>query len=379
LNGGASLNIETITLTNYRNYKKTEVAFENNVNVILGENAQGKTNVMEAIYVLAMVKSHRTPRDKELIRWDEEYAKIEGRIKKRNGLLSLQLVISNKGKKAKLNELEQRRLSDYIGALNVVMFAPEDLNLVKGSPSIRRRFIDMEIGQVHPVYIHHLTQYQKILQQRNSLLKDLQRHKSKEKLIMLDILTSSLVEAAGRVIKKRFDFLKLLQQWAEPIHQGISRGLETLNVQYLPSIEVSEEMNLSKIIEMLEKKFDKIKDREIDRGATLAGPHRDDLGFLVNGKDVQMFGSQGQQRTTALSIKLAEIELIKSEVGEYPILLLDDVLSELDDHRQSHLLNTIQGKVQTFVTTTSVDGIHHETLEKATTYQVVNGQISQVK
>ncbi|RBW69153.1 DNA replication/repair protein RecF [Bacillus taeanensis] len=373
------MNIETITLTNYRNYKKAEVSFENNVNVILGENAQGKTNVMEAIYVLAMVKSHRTSRDKELIRWDEEYAKIEGRIKKRNGPLSLQLVISNKGKKAKLNELEQRRLSDYIGALNVVMFAPEDLNLVKGSPGIRRRFIDMEIGQVHPVYIHHLTQYQKILQQRNSLLKDLQRHKSKEKLLMLDVLTASLVEAAGRVIKKRFDFLKLLQEWAEPIHQGISRGLETLNVQYLPSLDVSEEMDLSKIIEMLEKKFDKIKDKEIDRGVTLAGPHRDDLGFLVNGKDVQMFGSQGQQRTTALSIKLAEIELIKSEVGEYPILLLDDVLSELDDHRQSHLLNTIQGKVQTFVTTTSVDGIHHETLKRATTYQVVNGEISQVK
>ena len=370
--------IEEVSLTNYRNYVKMNVSFENKVNLILGENAQGKTNIMESIYVLAMAKSHRTSNDKDLIRWEEEYAKIEGRVKKRNSSHPLQLVISKKGKKAKFNHIEQQKLSQYIGNLNIVMFAPEDLNLVKGSPQIRRRFIDMEIGQVSPVYMHDLSQYQKVLQQRNHLLKQLQTGRQKDQTI-LDVITTQLINIAVKIVLKRFEFLFLLQKWAEPIHFGISRGSETLEVKYKPSIEVSEETDLSKMIEAYEEKFAKMKEREIERGVTLAGPHRDDLAFYVNQKDVQTFGSQGQQRTTALSLKLAEIELIFSEIGEYPILLLDDVLSELDNFRQSHLLNTIQGKVQTFVTTTSVDGIDHDTLNEAATYKVKAGEISKLK
>lgn len=370
--------IEEIALTNYRNYSKCHVAFENKVNVILGENAQGKTNLMESIYVLAMAKSHRTPRDKELIKWDEDYGKIEGRVQKRHGPLQLTLILSKMGKKAKLNQLEQQKLSAYIGALNVVMFAPEDLNLVKGNPQVRRRFIDMEIGQVNPIYLHHLAQYQKILQQRNHLLRQIRERKTKDRT-MLDILTEQLIDFASKIVLKRFEFTKMLQDWASPIHEGISRGLETLEIQYKPTVDVSEKADLSKIVEGYFQKFDKIKDKEIERGNSLFGPHRDDLLFFINGKEVQTFGSQGQQRTTALSVKLAELELIRSEVGEYPILLLDDVLSELDDYRQSHLLNTIQGKVQTFVTTTSIDGIHHETLEKAATFNVTAGEVTKVK
>jgi DNA replication and repair protein RecF len=370
--------IQELKLKNYRNYDQLDIHFDQNVNVILGENAQGKTNVMEAIYVLAMAKSHRTTNDKDLIRWDQEYAKIEGRIVKRNGPLALELVISKKGKKAKQNHIEQQKLSQYVGSMNVVMFAPEDLNLVKGSPQIRRRFIDMEIGQVSPVYLHDLNQYQKILQQRNHYLKQLQAKKQADQT-MLDVLTAQLCETAARILSKRYEFLFLLQKWAAPIHQGISRGIETLTIQYKTSVDVSEDADLSKMIQAYEEKFAKIKDREIESGVTLAGPHRDDLSFFVNGKDVQTFGSQGQQRTTALSLKLAEIELIYTEIGEYPILLLDDVLSELDDYRQSHLLNTIQGKVQTFVTTTSVDGIDHDTLNQATTFRVRAGEMTREK
>lgn len=370
--------IKNLALVNYRNYEKTELTFENKVNVILGENAQGKTNVMESIFVLSMAKSHRTSNDKELIKWDEEYAKITGDLERKSGLFTLELVISKKGKKAKHNHIEQQKLSQYVGAMNTVMFAPEDLNLVKGSPQVRRRFIDMEIGQVSPVYMHDLTRYQKILHQRNQYLKQLQLRKQSDQAL-LDVLTMQLSEAAAKILKKRFEFLQLLQKWAEPIHQGISRGIETLKIEYKNSIDVSENEELSKMIEAYQEKFDKIKNREIDRGVTLAGPHRDDLVFYVNDKDVQTFGSQGQQRTTALSLKLAEIELIHSEIGEYPILLLDDVLSELDDYRQSHLLNTIQGKVQTFVTTTSIDGINHDTLKEAATYKVVSGEIKKLK
>lgn len=367
--------IKELTLRNYRNYEELTVEFENKVNVILGENAQGKTNVMEAIYVLAMAKSHRTSNDKDLIYWDKEYAKIEGRVEKYSGSVAMQLVVSKKGKKAKLNHIEQQKLSQYVGAMNVIMFAPEDLNLVKGSPQIRRRFIDMEIGQVSPIYLHDLNRFQKIMLQRNQYLKQMQMRRQTDRT-MLDVLTSQLSESAAKVILKRIEFIEKLQKWAQPIHTGISRGLETLTIEYKASVDVSEEASLSKMIEAYEEKFDKIKDREIERGATLAGPHRDDLLFFVNGRDVQTFGSQGQQRTTALSLKLAEIELIHEEIGEYPILLLDDVLSELDDYRQSHLLNTIQGKVQTFVTTTSVEGIDHQTLKEATTYRVAKGWLT---
>ncbi|WP_042354590.1 DNA replication/repair protein RecF [Bacillus rubiinfantis] len=369
--------IESLNLKDYRNYQELFVEFENKVNVILGENAQGKTNVMEAIYVLAMAKSHRTSNDKDLIRWDQDYATIEGRVKKQHSSLPLQLVISKKGKKAKCNHIEQQKLSQYVGNMNVVMFAPEDLNLVKGSPQVRRRFIDMEIGQVSPVYLHDSGQYQKILQQRNHFLKMMQIKKQSD-LTMLDILTEQFIGMAVKIVLRRFEFLRLLQNWAKPIHQGISRGLESLEIQYKPSVDVLDSLDLSKIVASFQEKFEKVKNREIERGTTLFGPHRDDILFFVNGRDVQTFGSQGQQRTTALSVKLAEIELIHAEIGEYPILLLDDVLSELDDYRQSHLLNTIQGKVQTFVTTTNVDGIDHQTLKEASTFEVVSGDVKKL-
>ncbi|MGX1191536.1 RecF protein [Metabacillus sp. SLBN-84] len=252
--------IKELSLRNYRNYKELTAEFENKVNVILGENAQGKTNVMEAIYVLAMAKSHRTSNDKDLIYWDEEYAKIEGRAEKQNGSVPMQLVISKKGKKAKLNHIEQQKLSQYVGAMNVIMFAPEDLNLVKGSPQVRRRFIDMEIGQVSPVYLHDLNKFQKVMLQRNQYLKQLQMKRQTDRT-MLDVLTSQLAESAAKVVKKRMEFLGKLQKWAQPVHEGISRGLETLTIEYKASADVSEASSLSKMIEGYEEKFDKIKEK----------------------------------------------------------------------------------------------------------------------
>ena len=370
--------IKKLKLVHYRNYDQLDLTFTDGINLIIGENAQGKTNMMEAIYLLAFTRSYRTSKDKEIIQWDQNYAKIEGTIIKRNQQFPLEIQLSAKGKKAKLNHLEQRRLSDYIGALNIVMFAPEDLNLVKGSPQVRRRFIDMEIGQIQPIYIYHLGQYQKILKQRNHLLKSLQR-KQTDNLVMLDVLTEQLIEHACLVIDRRFLFLELLRRWAIPIHKRISQGREQLEINYQATIDVLETDNKEKISNIYWEKFKKNRDKEIERGTTLYGPHRDDLIFYVNERNVQNFGSQGQQRTTALSLKLAEIELIKQEVGEYPVLLLDDVLSELDQYRQSHLLDTIQGKVQTFVSTTSVSDIKHETIEKADLFHVENGKIVEKK
>ena len=375
--GRLKMYIKELNLKNYRNYEHLEVDFDDKIHVIKGENAQGKTNVMESIYVLAMAKSHRTSQDKELIRWDQDYAKIEGSIQKKHASLPMKLVISKKGKKAKVNHIEQSKLSRYVGHMNVVMFAPEDLNIVKGNPQIRRRFIDMEIGQVSPVYLHTLSQYQKALSQRNHFLKMQKLSKAKDD-VMLDVYTEQLIALAAQIIQKRFEFIDLLEGWARPIHSGITSGKEKLTLRYRPSVHVSENEQLSKIIEGLQEKFAKIRDSEWERGVTLTGPHRDDLEFYVNDKNVQTYGSQGQQRTTALSVKLAEIELIHKEIDEYPILLLDDVLSELDDYRQSHLLNTIQGKVQTFVTTTSTEGIDHQVLDDASIWYVESGTLTRI-
>ncbi|KAB7707635.1 DNA replication/repair protein RecF [Bacillus aerolatus] len=372
------MHITDLSLENYRNYVSLDIEFENKVNVFLGENAQGKTNIIESIFVLAMAKSHRTSNDKDLIRWEAEYAKIKGRVQKARSSIPLELIISKKGKKAKCNHLEQQRLSQYVGNMNVVMFAPEDLHLVKGNPQVRRRFIDMEIGQVSPVYLHDISQYHKVLQQRNHYLKQLQIKKTND-FTMLDVLTDQLIQLAVKIVRKRFDFIHLLQDWARTIHSGISRGGENLDILYEPSVDVSDGHDSSKMVNIFEEKYHSQRKKEVERGVTMSGPHRDDLVFQVNDKNVQTFGSQGQQRTTALSVKLAEIELIHSEIKEYPILLLDDVLSELDDYRQSHLLNTIQGKVQTFVTTTSTEGINHQTLQEAATFAVKEGTISQVK
>lgn len=369
------MKLKTLQLENYRNYASVLLKCHPEVNILIGENAQGKTNLLESIYVLALAKSHRTSNDRELIRFDAEYAKIEGELNFRHGTMPLTMFITKKGKKVKVNHLEQSRLTQYIGHLNVVLFAPEDLNIVKGAPQIRRRFIDMELGQISSLYLNDLSQYQRILKQRNHYVKQLQLKKTKD-TTMLEVLNQQFALYAVKVTQRRRHFIDELETLAEPIHTGITNGKETLTLQYMPSLKFedssqSEEVLTTEIFDYIQQHME----REIERGNSLFGPHRDDLSFKVNGMDAQTFGSQGQQRTTALSIKLAEIELMHQEVGEYPILLLDDVLSELDDSRQTHLLSTIQHKVQTFVTTTSVEGIDHEIMKNAKVYQIAQGNI----
>ncbi|ANZ96556.1 DNA replication/repair protein RecF [Brochothrix thermosphacta] len=373
--------LETMSIDHFRNYDHAELEFGQDVTLFLGQNAQGKTNVLEAIYTLAMAKSHRTTTDKDLIQWQAEYAKIEGRVRKRGQSVPMSLIVTNKGKKAKVNHLEQKRLSNYIGHLNVVMFAPEDLSLVKGSPSVRRRFIDMELGQMLPIYLYDLTQFQRILQQRNHYLKRLQTRKTTD-TTMLDVLDEQYSELAAKITLRRRDFVVQLSEYAIPIHSEISRQKETLEIHYESSVKlleaVAKDKELDEVRAQLITDLQSKRQREIDRGVSLIGPHRDDLTFIVNERNVQVFGSQGQQRTTALAVKLAEIDLIFQETNEYPLLLLDDVLSELDEHRQTHLLNAIQGKVQTFVTATGVEGIHHQTLADATCFYVEEGTIKKM-
>lgn len=368
------MKLTNLTLKNYRNYSDITLELKKSLVIFLGENAQGKTNLLESIYVLAMSRSHRTTSDKELIRWGEEVARLEGVICKNNTELLLEMGISSKGKKTKVNHLEKKRLSDYVGELNVVLFAPEDLYLIKGAPQLRRRFIDMELGQISPRYLHYLSIYQKVLKQRNKYLKQL-AIKKQEGDDYLTVLSEQLAEAGSYVLAYRYQYLDKLEEWSQTIHKGITNDKETLTIDYLTSLKVTAEDSREAIEEILLGELIKNPEKDIFKQATSVGPHRDDLAFFIDGRNVQNFGSQGQQRTTALSLKLAEIELIKEETGEYPILLLDDVMSELDDDRQIHLLKTIENKVQTFVTTTTLKHLDNRMTSEPEIYYVSNGHV----
>ncbi|MBZ5979518.1 MAG: DNA replication/repair protein RecF [Leuconostoc gelidum] len=368
------MELQSLRLVNYRNYTDLTLNFSDGVNVFLGENAQGKTNLLESIYVLALARSHRTSSDKDLIRWQEKEATISGRVKKNISDTPLSLHFSNKGKKARVNHLEQSKLSQYIGQLNVILFAPEDLELVKGAPSVRRRFIDMEFGQMNPLYLYNTTQYRRILKERNAYLKRLQMKQTTD-TIFLDVLTEQLVDIGSQVLLARQTFLERLEVAAQPIHAEISNKRETLTLRYQTSIDFEKGTDLATIKAVFEQTLKKQQTREIMQGSTLVGPHRDDIQFIVNDNDVAVFGSQGQQRTTALAIKLAEIDLMQQETGEYPILLLDDVLSELDANRQTHLLLAIQDKVQTFITAPTLSDVARQLIHAPKVFHVKQGEI----
>jgi len=370
------MKVSSLSLRNYRNYGSVDLETDHRVNVFIGRNAQGKTNLLEAIYMIALTKSHRTSKDKELIRWSSDHATLAASVERKYGDCRLQLDISAQGKKARINGLEQRKLSAYIGSLNVVLFAPEDLEIVKGSPGVRRRFLDMEIAQVHPSYLHSLTQYNKVLHQRNNFLKSGEASKPSSEPL-LAVWNEQLASYGSKIMRKRQSFIAKLQEWAESIHRGITGGAERLDIGYVPSVDVHAEEEETVLFDRFMIKLSQAKEQELRRGATMVGPHRDDLSFRINGKDAYSFGSQGQQRTTALSLKLAEIELIHQETGEYPVLLLDDVLSELDRHRQTQLIETFRSKVQTFITTTGVEGIRMESLDDVRLFHVSDGDIGE--
>jgi len=368
------MKLTNLQLQNFRNYESVQLEFTDGVHVFIGENAQGKTNLMESIYALAMTKSHRTTNDKELIGWNKEFATIKGTVEKTATKTNLELQFSKKGKIAKVNYLEQKRLSSYLGNLNVILFAPENLTLVKGSPQNRRKFVDMELGQMSSLYLYDLVEYNRVLKQRNTYLKQL-AIKKKQPDEYLDVLSEMLSELASKIVFHRLDFMKQLEALAIPIHDQLSLGREKFSVSYQATIPLEDGLTPSQMKEIYINQFKKNQTREADQATTLIGPHRDDLIFYLNEVPVQTYGSQGQQRSTVLSLKLAEIELMKLSTGEYPLLLLDDVLSELDDDRQTHLIKAIENKVQTFITTTSLDGIKQQFINEPVVIPIEKGTI----
>lgn len=358
--------LEKIHLKHYRNYEEAQATFSPNLNVFLGQNAQGKTNFLEAIYFLALTRSHRTRSDKELINFQYKELSVQGLVRKTTSKLPLDINLTEKGRICKLNHLKQNKLSDYVGQLTVVLFAPEDLQLVKGSPALRRKFIDIDLGQIKPLYLSDLSTYNHTLKQRNTYLKTIEKVDS----VLLDVLDEQLAESGSRVIQHRLDFIKKLEIEAKKNHAAISNQLEELTVSYLPSVSFT---SLSTIRQDYLTQLSSQRKRDVFKKNTSVGPHRDDIEFFINGIEAK-FCSQGQHRSLILSLKMAEIELIKQHTNDYPILLLDDVMSELDNSRQFKLLEGIKDNVQTFITTTSLDHLR-ELPENLKIFHVEAGQI----
>lgn len=361
------MKLNQLTLKNFRNYQDCLVEFDPYINIFIGQNAQGKTNLLEAIYILSMSKSFKTKIIEELIYFDQDFAKIQGQIVSHDQNMNLEVILSTFGKKAIINHKEIKKTSDYVGYLNVVLFIPEDLMLIKGSPRLRRKLIDMEISKISPIYMYNLNKYNKLLKERNKYLKMLhEKHKGYDEY--LEVLSEQMARLQVDLIKKRNEFVNLLDEISATIYAYISLHKEKLHIEYKSGYK---DISYEGIIDKYKKSYQ----RDIAYSQTMDGIHKDDMLMFLDEKDAVVYASQGQQRSIVLALKIGLLELIKKEIGEYPILLLDDVLSELDDVRKTKLLNLIQGKVQTFLTSTSVDGIHHQVIDMAKKIIIENGQV----
>lgn len=368
--------LDHFVVQNFRNLKKLDIDFDPNVNIFIGKNAQGKTNLLEAIYFLALTRSHRTNSDKELIGFGGEYTNLLGHVRKSQVDLTLRVLITQKGKKVWINRVEQAKLSKYVGQLNAILFSPEDLELIKSAPALRRRFMDQEFGQINAEYLYFASKYRQVLLQKNNYLKQLAKGKTKDQ-VFLDVLSDQLAGIAAEVIFRRFKFLRYLSHYASDAYAHISLGGEKLAIAYHPSVSTIEaDDTVEEIYQKILANFERNKAVEMRKGTTTSGPHRDDIEFKLDGKNAHLYASQGQQRSIALSVKLAEIQLVHQLTDEYPLLLLDDVMSELDHTRQSALLNYIHGKTQTFITTTDLEGISLEIIKKPRVYHMQSGKIS---
>lgn len=355
--------IKSIELLNYRNYGQLHMEFHEGTNVLYGDNAQGKTNILEAIYVCCTTKSHKSSKDKEIIRFGTDESHIKLSLMRDGVPYRIDMHLKkNKAKGVAVNGVPIKKASELFGIVNVIFFSPEDLNLIKSGPSERRRFIDLELCQLNKLYVYNLVQYNKVVVQRNKLLKEMDFNPSlKDTMEMWDL---QLVRYGKELIRFREQFIKELNGLIHDIHFKLSGEKEELFLQYEPNTTA----------ETFEEDLERNRAQELRQKLTLTGPHRDDLSFLVNGTDIRRFGSQGQQRTAALSLKLSEIELVKQTVKDYPVLLLDDVLSELDSKRQEHLLSGIS-HIQTIITCTGLDEFVNSRFQMDKIFRIVEGTV----
>ncbi|MGN0269858.1 MAG: DNA replication/repair protein RecF [Candidatus Weimeria sp.] len=355
--------VKSLELKNFRNYERLSIDFDPSTNIIYGDNAQGKTNILEAICVSGTSRSHRGSRDKDMIRFGEQEAHIRTIVEKNSSEYRIDIHLKNNHSKGiAINKVPIKKSSDLFGILNIIFFSPEDLAIIKNGPDKRRRFIDMELCQIDRVYLYNLTEYSKTLNQRNKLLKDIVFNK--KLLDTLPVWDDKLAEYGSKIIKRREEFVETIAPLVSELHRQISNDREEVELFY--------EKNVS--AEGMREALDFSYDNDIRLGSTTKGPHRDDLRFDLGGVDLRKFGSQGQQRTAALSLKLSEVTMMEKETGEKPVLLLDDVLSELDSNRQKDLLKSLSD-TQTLITCTGLDDFVKNQYQVNKVFEVKNGVI----
>lgn len=356
--------IKSLELQNFRNYENLKLDFDSGTNIFYGDNAQGKTNILEAIYLIATTKSHKGSKDSDIIQFGHEEAHIRSYLYKEDVTRQVDMHLrKSKTKGIAIDSQRIKKAADLLGLLNVVFFSPEDLSIIKNGPAERRRFIDMELCQLDSFYLYNLNHYNKIVNNRNKLLKDLFMNPGLKET--LSIWDSQLLSYGSKIIERRSLFIEQLNQIIFDIHNRLSGGKEQIKIVYEKNVE----------IDHLEEKLRLNQDKDIYLKQTTVGPHRDDISFIVNDIDIRKFGSQGQQRTAALSLKLSEIELVKKSIKDTPVLLLDDVLSELDSNRQNYLLNSI-GDIQTIITCTGLDEFVNNRFEINKVFKVKEGTVS---
>ena len=357
------MNIRSIELKNFRNYENLEISFDEGTNILFGDNAQGKTNILEAAYMSGTTKSHKGSRDKEMIRFGEEEAHLKTVVMRGGREYQIDMHLKkNRAKGIAIDKIPIKKASELFGILNIVFFSPEDLNIIKNGPAERRRFLDSELCQLDRIYLADLTNYNKILAQRNKLLKDMIYRPSLSDT--LPVWDMQLIETGKKIIRRRKQFVDELREVVSDIHYRISGGKEELFLKYEPNIDDI----------FFEDELSRAKEKDKKLCQTSVGPHRDDLLFSIGDVDIRKYGSQGQQRTSALSLKLSEIELVRKSISDTPVLLLDDVLSELDSSRQNYLLNNISD-TQTIITCTGLDEFVRNRFTVNRVFEVIAGHV----
>lgn len=359
------MHVEKLILKNFRNYEDLSLNLDKGINVFVGDNAQGKTNIVESIYYCSLGKSHRTAKDKELIKWGAKESYISLYVSKERLDKKIDIKIFKEGKKGvRINSIKLNTISDLIGVFNAVIFSPEDLKIVKESPSYRRKFLDIELCKLNKKYYYNLVQYNKALNERNSVLRKWISGKD-----IIEVYDKQMSKFGSYIINERLNYLKSLNEKGKLIHREITSEKEEISFDYISPVR-----ECSSIADELFKLLSESRQKDIEKGITSLGPHRDDFLISINKIDTRKFGSQGQQRTSVLTIKFASLEIIKEQSGEYPVLLLDDVLSELDLTRQKYILNSIK-KVQTIITGTGIFDINNYLKDDIKIYKVNNGTV----
>lgn len=364
--------LEKFEINKFRNYEHLYVELSKSINIIYGNNAQGKTNLLESIYVLGLTKSHRSFIDNNLINKDSNFARIKGLLNIDDYKSTLEIIIQKTSKKLKIDNFDIKRVSDYISNLNIIIFYPEDLKIIKDSPGERRKYLNTELSQLYSNYYNSLNEYNKLLKMRNDYLKKVNENTFDKEYLL--IITNYLIDKAILIYRMRNQFLKEINNYCSVIFKNIT-GLDGFKIVYKPNVDLENNNFKEQLIE----KVTKLLNTEIKLGNTLIGPHRDDFEFCLGDINLKNYGSQGQQRLAILTLKLAEIEVFKKNKGYYPILLLDDVFSELDEVKKNNLLNYINNDIQTIITTTDLNLINKDIIDRSKLFYIENGNLIESK